>query len=187
MPPNSNTKAGKTAIIRGLCSAYPTNEFFGFDDLMLLNETLGSNFSGVRKVVHPLYGDNNHLEGDGAIFSWKQMISPNNERQWVIKVMRQLNDLRLKRVLAESPNPQCCRCEAKENLTVDHMTLPFSEIAERFLLKFEHLPELEKDHENATWRFKDPGVAHHWRLHHDSMADYQILCRSCNSKKGNKQ
>ena len=178
------TKSAKTAIVRGLCAAYPTDVYFGFDDLMLLNETLGSDFRSVRKVVHPLYGDNNHLEGDGEVFSWKQLISPKGPLHWVTTVMRQAIDLELRSILATHPDPHCCICGFTLDLTVDHKTTSFSEIASRFLAGYKTLPELEKDHTKATWVFKDPTVTARWLKYHNTMFDHQILCRSCNSKKG---
>ena len=44
--------------------------------------------------------------------------------------------------------------------------------------------ELENDATGRGWYVRDAGVAARWREFHRANADYQMLCRSCNSRKG---
>lgn len=71
---------------------------------------------------------------------------------------------------------------------VDHKTIPFSIIMERFLKfnNYEHLTFNSCPVVNSSVFKPDEVFQYKWIDYHNQYADYQILCGSCNSKKGNK-
>lgn len=87
---------------------------------------------------------------------------------------------------------KCCLCFITnleyKNYHVDHKTKPFSVIMERFLKfnKFEHLTFDDSSVMNGAIFKQDEEFKYNWITYHNQEADYQILCGSCNSKKGNK-
>ena len=87
---------------------------------------------------------------------------------------------------------KCCLCLITnleyKNYHVDHKMKPFSVIMEQFLKfnKFEHLTFDDSSVMNGAIFKQDEEFKYNWIIYHNQEADYQILCGSCNSKKGNK-
>ena len=85
---------------------------------------------------------------------------------------------------------ECARCGKRSDMTVDHLTVAFSVLANRFAASLggssvgAGASELENDATGRGWYVRDAGVAARWREFHRANADYQMLCRSCNSRKG---
>jgi len=72
----------------------------------------------------------------------------------------------------------CASCGATDRLTVDHKSVSFSRIASKFIA--EHgMPRLVNV--GNGWQLRDD---RQFLEFHDALADYQVLCVSCNSKKG---
>jgi hypothetical protein len=79
----------------------------------------------------------------------------------------------------------CEYCNSQNDLTVDHKDTSFNDMAEAFLDAYPdfetHTPDGKMGH-----YFKDPVLEQEWLTVHNTVATYQLLCRSCNSKKGTK-
>ena len=65
---------------------------------------------------------------------------------------------------------------------VDHATIPFNHILEQFCVR--NVIELSKIELGSNYLIKDGELMMKWKSHHEEMATYQILCRSCNTAKG---
>lgn len=108
-------------------------------------------------------------------WSWVKSIDGYSHRKNVFQAMRLASR---KGTFGDVDKVSCASCGVGSLLSVDHKSTSFNEIAKRFFTKF-----------------GDPGIAHTsdgWQLldelsfvsFHDEIADYQVLCVSCNSKKG---
>jgi 5-methylcytosine-specific restriction endonuclease McrA len=73
---------------------------------------------------------------------------------------------------------------------LDHKTIPFSTIKDNFLKETTlEIPKVfDKDKIYLTAIFKDNDIKFKeaWINYHNLIADYQILCKTCNIKKSNK-
>ena len=72
-----------------------------------------------------------------------------------------------------------------KDLTVDHRYIPFVMIAKSFIDTEPNI-EITNDNKGIGWVIKDPNILKAWQHFHEERANYQILCRSCNSTKGKK-
>ena len=71
------------------------------------------------------------------------------------------------------------------NTTVDHKSTPFDTILKDWLTMEElTLPKVKLKGRGNARSLKDPLQATSWIEYHRKRADYQLLCRSCNSSKG---
>lgn len=104
------------------------------------------------------------------------------------KAMRDSVSEQMKEYMQKSHINECHICGSKNDLTVDHIT-PFRTLAEEFEQSVKYIPtRFTRDpqqhkmcftNENQTWRSK-------WQDFHRRNAEFQILCRSCNSSLGGK-
>lgn len=86
----------------------------------------------------------------------------------------------------------CNCCGSSSNLQVDHKTKSFISIVNEFeeFYKPDRYPTVEKaDSGYTVYQFKQTkktftDFINAWQVFHNSQADYQILCRSCNARKG---
>jgi hypothetical protein len=75
----------------------------------------------------------------------------------------------------------CALCEATEVLQVDHAAPPFVVIAEEFRARGAVVLTARQGTEDVM---ADPAQIVAWRAFHAERATYQLLCRSCNARKG---
>ncbi len=85
---------------------------------------------------------------------------------------------------------KCCYCNTIYGIFhTDHKTIPFSKIKDDFLkITKKEIPKIfGKDNIkfNVIFLDIDKEFKKEWVLYHQSVADYQILCASCNIKKSN--
>lgn len=85
----------------------------------------------------------------------------------------------------------CCECGIK-NLNfieyhTDHKTVPFSKIKNDFLTTNKPPTKFAKNkiYNNMEFCIDDVKYKETWIEYHNSIADYQILCKDCNLKKSN--
>jgi len=92
-------------------------------------------------------------------------------------------------------NSTCALCNiiniddfGKKPLEVDHKTIPFAEIKNRFIKQTKLPPPSFIHCIDVRWKFDDASQEYEkdWIKFHDSLADYQFLCSNCNVKKSNK-
>lgn len=81
---------------------------------------------------------------------------------------------------------KCTHCGSNEYLQVDHIAPSFKEIQTSFLEKHPEI-EIMKNVSLKRWVFKDKTIKNEWETHHDNLATYQWLCRSCNASKGTRK
>ena len=83
----------------------------------------------------------------------------------------------------------CAECGCKltrRQMTVDHI-YPFSSILKDWLgLKELQIEEIKLKGRGNNKRLKNSDLCSQWAEYHQDKSEFQILCRSCNSKLGNK-
>ena len=70
----------------------------------------------------------------------------------------------------------CALCDSADSIAVDHMNTPFSEIYDSFFLA--------KSLQEYAYLMRDAAVERQWIDFHDEIAEFRLLCRSCNSTVG---
>jgi hypothetical protein len=81
----------------------------------------------------------------------------------------------------------CCNCEkTTDDIQTDHYPIPYKKIFNDFIE--EHNISLSNiyfyENEYNEIRLKDKELATKWLKHHDTKAQYRLLCRACNSRFG---
>jgi len=81
----------------------------------------------------------------------------------------------------------CNNCKiVTSDITTDHYPLPYKEILNIFInennIKLIDIDIFEN--ENFEIRMKNYELANKWRIYHDNLANYRLLCKSCNSHFG---
>ena len=81
----------------------------------------------------------------------------------------------------------CDHCKIRtDNITTDHFPIPFKTIFEDFI-KLENIDIIIIDvyqNESNEIRISNKDIAMKWRIYHDKMASYRLLCGPCNSSFG---
>jgi 5-methylcytosine-specific restriction endonuclease McrA len=84
---------------------------------------------------------------------------------------------------------KCVYCGSVENCEIDHI-IPFSVLCNEFfdtIDKTQIPTEFYKDIQRSCSLYfleKDADFKEKWKTHHQNMATFQVLCKSCNRKKG---
>jgi len=148
------------------------------------------NKKGVEVIIH-------RVDGTKEDFSWLVAIGAkkNTSRTKRIAAMRHA----VKRITIEYKQNNdliCNHCGiTSDNLeyhkfATDHKTIPFSVIAEEFLLNNDASAPKIFDNDPIShcpiFQLKDKYFEEKWYNYHLEHSDFQILCASCNSKKGTK-
>lgn len=81
----------------------------------------------------------------------------------------------------------CSKCNmTTTKITTDHYPITYQEIFDNFIL-IERIVLSEQDiyeTERCELKLKNSDFAEKWRTFHDSIANYRLLCKSCNSSCG---
>jgi len=140
---------------------------------------------------HILYRGYNNYED---AFSWKKCIGTrpvNDYRLVLLEAMRcdvidQTNHFR-----NTQKSVKCSHCGTFKDITVDHKTIPFSVLAKEFIDDWNEqgnrMPmQISQDCETRERYFQkhDNDFSLAWYIYHKDNADFQLLCRPCNSSKG---
>ena len=177
------TKKWREEKIREILDSHEFYKPFNDEVLGVVNEVLGTKFYAAKRTpYHPHHRNMQvqHYQGeDFGDWSWKKTIRPPSEIKDAFDVMRKAIQHELDEYRHRS-SPECVKCGSSENPTVDHKTIPFIQIAQAYIEQF-GLPERYHGGNGAGWLLAEPDM---WIDFHWEMADYQILCRSCNSAKG---
>lgn len=127
---------------------------------------------------------------DGSEDTWSYKACLNIKQNDLTAALRSTisSQVELVRMFRKS---QCCYCNTLSGpFHVDHKTIPFSKIKDDFL-KNVKLP-IPKNFQKDSIYFKvlfldtDKEFKKEWFDFHQSKADYQILCATCNQEKSNK-
>ena len=136
------------------------------------------------------------VDGSEDAVSWKDLSNGRvkTSRDKLIMAMRDaVKDKSIQ--FKKDSKIQCSLCLVDnlpyDKYDVDHKDTPFSKIRDDFLgLTTHEIPEdFDKNPTTCVRIFKaeDAGFANAWIEYHDSLCDYQILCKTCNVKKGNRK
>lgn len=170
-------------------------EFQFFTSLVTfkLNEKV-STITTFNLFKTPQTKDTIHLKviynnGESKIVSWcdcsRQSHSKDNYLNEAMRcaITEHMHDYKKK-----SPTLKCAFCKSTSNPQVDHI-IPFFKIKTDFLMGFKDVPDSFDKNEFAARIFKvdDLEFELEWVKYHNSKATYQILCRTCNIKKGKKE
>lgn len=133
----------------------------------------------------------NRVDGSCVPFSWFQLsnFKINTYKDNLINAMRQAISSDTEK-FRETAEMICIACGSTERLQVDHIYPPFKKIRDDFWDENEESPKVFANHEVYNCAvFRDEDIDYHnkWVEYHNKKAKYQILCSTCNQRKGIKK
>lgn len=165
-------------IAASVIDSYANGEEFTKEDCELMSNLCRYDFDQVKKVKHRMISVTCPSEKYSGTWSWNKSIDGYCKEKNTIQAMR--TAIR-SGTYGDHELTSCESCGSGNDLTVDHKTTPFSEIAVEFKVKHGK-PDIHNVN-GYGWVLKNEKL---FVSFHDNIADYQTLCRSCNSKKSNK-
>lgn len=181
-----------------LCSIEQDHkDFLFFKDLIELHENRNLKIGCGIKRFHIRRNPINYSERT----LWIERID-NTEDTWSYKACLNIKQNDLTAALRSSicqftttykmslPQLYCCYCSTNSGpFHVDHKTIPFSKIKDDFLKNTKQkIPNtFQKDsiYFNVIFLDSHRDFMDEWIAYHNSKADYQILCATCNQEKSN--
>ena len=184
------TQKERKAAMRKIIDSYMPYQLFAKNHVLKINEITGWNFSGYKKVTNREYPTDDGCiahTSDGviwAIWSWNKAIVGESSQKNLTQAMRNAINHQVSAYRAKSSNV-CSVCGGQKSLGVDHKTKPFLLIKNEFIQKN---PNIIYSIESSGygWSIFWPELKTAWQRFHEAHADYQVLCSSCNSRKGAK-
>lgn len=159
-------------------------------DLIEFSEVLQGDILGAVRKINPQFpSDIRHLhmliDDTWESKSWRKMINALTPLQEVKRVMRFVAWEDMQDFFSVVEPKECQSCLSVNDLTVDHVDPPFDNIANDFISKY-GLPKIEKSKNTnqVVNVFSDTDLESRWIVFHSSHSVYQVLCRSCNARKG---
>jgi len=172
------SKAATKQLAQSVIDSYSNGKEFSREDCELMSELCGYHFDQVKKIKHRMISVICPSENYSGTWSWNKSIDGYcNEKNTVQAMRTAIRD----GSYGNHKMVSCEVCGSIDNLTVDHKKIPFSEIALQFKVIHGNPDIVNID--GYGWVLKH---AKGFIDFHDGIANYQTLCRSCNSKKGNK-
>jgi hypothetical protein len=185
------TKKQRKDRVRELLNEVPYLTPFNEIQVKRLNLLTGWTYSGYKKVMNP----NKEFKMEPCIYvvdrkeiqSWLKAIDgyykENRELLRIKQALRMEIADTMKRLKQHATH--CDICNGTKNLSVDHKSISFDHIAMTYI---NNTPDIKigcKPNNVGNYLLNDQ-QRQEWLLFHDTMIenDHQILCRSCNSKKG---
>jgi hypothetical protein len=183
------------------------NHFYELIQRHPKNETIvGTGIHAIVIVKNKWSSENNitniiRTDGTSDLFHWNETTWYKTPDRLLSEAMRHAIDRKAKKYKKQQQKLICCICKDAElsynKYHVDHKTIPFSRIRDAFLKEYDYesirsfIPVSFNNPEGYTTFKKDnSGFKKDWIWYHDILynhpEDYQILCASCNSTKGNK-
>ncbi len=87
-------------------------------------------------------------------------------------------------------DPECVICQSLENLQVDHKNPSFKTISNSYIMLKNNITPTtfgdDKHTHQHIFKVVDYEFENEWQQYHKQNATYQILCKTCNIKKGAK-
>lgn len=184
------TKKWRKEQTRDLLDSIQVGRWFNETEVEAFNALTGFEYTRYKKILSSDPGQTstrNIYVGDVKdTRSWlKQIDDPAREKRNHInprQAMRKSIKNSMEQAMVDVP--YCCaKCNKLTDLTIDHKTIPFSMLAEAFIMA---IGTIETDGNLNTFghQFIDKELEQQWINFHNDNADYQWLCRSCNSSKG---
>lgn len=196
-------RVSKKSLIERARSIIDRNEMdvpFSPDDLIDFSEVTGTEVRFAVRRVNPTWPkDPRHVHAivydwtEPGEWSWRKAIEIDRDRDpaQAAELRRRFNEQKALREsireqlreFRECVDPQQCElCGSGNDLCADHLDPPFIEIANEFLRQYG--PLRLSPFPGCCDHIADPDVEAAWIAFHAQRATYQLLCRSCNSKKG---
>jgi hypothetical protein len=187
------TKTKRKEYVRNLLDTIKVGKWFNEEEVYLFNNLTGYTYKKYKLVLHPephkqhSLVRNVYVDDVKEMRSWHKQIDDYDQKKKL--EVNQLQAMRhsIENVLFEERKKysECCICGSKKNITCDHKTIPFIDIAKSFL---HYYPEWETYTPEGKFGhyFIDNELEQLFLQIHNEVADYQALCRSCNSSKGSK-
>jgi hypothetical protein len=171
-------------------------DFSFFCDLIFLHENRENKIGCGLKQFHIRHNAMNYNERtlfveriDGTEESWSYKACLNIKQNDLTAALRSAIEpqTELYKTFAKR---ECCYCNTLLGpFHTDHKTTPFSKIKDDFLKTTKKEPPKKFGKDNIKFNVIfldiDTEFKNEWFLYHQSVADYQILCASCNIKKSN--
>ncbi|WP_417595594.1 hypothetical protein [Oceanospirillum sp.] len=176
------TKKRRRELARELILRYEVGSRFSNSDTLLFGQICGYEFEWVERSA-PKIGSapavcvSYPAETYTGSWGWRKSIDGYEQRQNLIGAMRLASRAG---TFKQVKKDMCAQCGSNDLLAVDHKSVPFVRIAESFI-KEQGKPAIQNV--DFGWELVDPAS---FLEFHDEIADYQVLCASCNSKKGAK-
>jgi hypothetical protein len=187
-----DSKKDRKAAVRELIDRYQFSYPFNAKDTETINKLTGWNFAGYKRVKNPVWRTDLRCLAhttDGTtweVASWNKAIDNYGTFNNLLEALRLVVRPQMKDYAAQNVS-KCTTCSAEENLTVDHKAPPFTALVRKFMEANPGLMDtLGNDNNGVGWYIADATASAEWAQFHKATATYQILCRSCNSKKGTK-
>lgn len=182
-PVDAMNKKQRKEAARQLILSHKIGERFSSDATIVFGRICGYEFEWVERVapkvgtapaVYASWPDGDYV----GSWSWVRSIDGYDENKSLTIAMWHASRLGTFRSVRKD---RCAVCGSMDRLTVDHKTTPFSVITELFIDKHGKPPIKNVD---FGWELVDQVK---FLAFHDQLADYQVLCASCNASKGIKQ
>lgn len=190
--PMGTVKAMLLNECRKVIDATPFGEEMSLENAATMRMLTGWNYQRIRHMYNPKhFTDHRYIEvlqedGTWITHSWRKTISPTTDWQDLQKAMRETVTEHALSEYRKTAVPICRQCGTTELLTVDHKSKSFDEIMQTFVAALGEAPAIKDGAMGQGRELADESVAKAWIAYHDSVADFQILCRSCNASKGKK-
>ena len=187
----THTKKWRMEKAREIIDRNKFHVSFSAADLREFADIIGVDIQDAVREPDPQFPYNTRhvlflINGKWVAMSWRKRIqensTPESEAKYVMRFTVSRDMAEFKR---SAKPPECAYCGATDDITVDHVGVPFDDIAVAFMR--EHgVPDVVDSTEEGriVKMFRDPDIEKRWTEFHTSMARYQILCRSCNASKG---
>lgn len=150
----------------------------------------GSRIKAACRMVNPEFPtDPRHVQvipNGGTQYepwSWNKAISAISERQELHRAMRKAVEPDRDEAAAAIEDV-CEKCSATEHIQMDHVGMPFVELADGWLASFDPPPSLVDGPSSIGRQFESADVEADWIQYHAERVVWQKLCRSCNASKG---
>lgn len=184
----------KMAALRGLIDSVPLGSAFDLAQLARLNALTGWGALAAvhaRNPTHPR--DPRHVrvrlvEGGPLVArSWRKAVAPVDDSGRLLAACRfavsdQMHDW------LRGRHKACAECESERDPTVDHVGDPFVDLVREWTAGRDpsELMRQRTDAEanSGAGALLLPAHWRDWRRYHAERARYQVLCRSCNARKG---
>ena len=170
------TKSSRKKMAASLIDSYKDGDVFSDVDCETMSALCGYAFTSVSKSKHRMISVDCPSESYSGTWSWNKSIDGYSDKKNTLQAMRSA----IKNgSFGKHPKVLCAVCRDDQGLAVDHKTTAFSKIASSYIA--DHGSPDITNISGFGWVLNDEK---HFLRYHDSIADYQTLCRSCNSKKG---
>lgn len=186
--PRPKNKTAIKAAVREVIDACPMGSVMTPEQTEWMCRNLEVEYRYFRHVPNPTFpSDIRYLETSQngvawTSFSWNKAIDRPDPKQRILTAMRKAvwNGKRMDYWV--NNEKVCAVCSSTENPCVDHNKTPFIEIANLYIATFGVAEPIDGlPGEGPVMQDLD---RLQWVEFHDLMADFQMLCRSCNSSKG---